>query len=123
MADVKAIYSISTAAPFTIAHELFTDGITVLASYLQLFDSVPSLANDQAHFVGRDEDLLDGAVTVHVRVEAGPVATLLHDLAQEPPGLPGRESQINPSSVRAKSTEAWLSALDMTNGLQCLHLC
>lgn len=57
-------------------------------SDLQLFDGLSFLADDQAHFVGGDEDLLDGAVAVHVAVEAGTVAALLHDLVQQSLGLP-----------------------------------
>lgn len=48
--------------------------------HLQLLDGVPSLANDQAHFAGRDEDLLDGAVALQLAVEARPIAAALHDL-------------------------------------------
>jgi len=75
--------------------ELFNAGgiaaITMawLASYLQLFNGLPSLADDQAHFVGGNEDLVGGAVGHHVRVGAGPVATLLHDLVQQTLGLTG----------------------------------
>lgn len=54
---------------------------------LQLFDGLSSFADDQADFVGGDEDLLDGAVTVHVTVEARTVATLLHYLIQQPLSL------------------------------------
>lgn len=54
---------------------------------LQLFDGLSSFADDQADFVGRDEDLLDGAVAVHVAVEAWAVPTLLHNLTQQPLGL------------------------------------
>lgn len=54
---------------------------------LQLFDGLSSFADDQADFVGGDEDLLDGAVTVHVTVEARTVATLLHYLVQQPLSL------------------------------------
>lgn len=64
------------------------------ATNLQLLDGLSSFADDQAHFVGRDEDLLDGAVAVHVAVEPGPVPTLLHDLAQQPLGLPAGEQVI-----------------------------
>lgn len=58
---------------------------------LQLFDGLSSFADDEADFVGGDEDLLDGAVAVHVVVEAGAVATLLHDLAQQPLGLTAKK--------------------------------
>lgn len=54
---------------------------------LQLFDGLSSFADDQANFVGRDEDLLDGAVAVHVAVEAWAVPTLLNNLIQQPLGL------------------------------------
>lgn len=54
---------------------------------LQLFDGLSSFADDQADFVGGDEDLLDGTVAVHVAVEAWTVPTLLHYLAQQPLGL------------------------------------
>lgn len=57
-------------------------------SDLQLFDGLSFLADDQANFVGGDKDLLDGAVAVHVAVEAGTVAALLHDLVQQSLGLP-----------------------------------
>lgn len=53
---------------------------------LQLFDGLSSFADDEADFVGRDEDLLDGTA-VHVTVKARTVPTLLHDLAQQPLGL------------------------------------
>lgn len=56
-------------------------------SLLQLFDGFASFADDQANFVGRDEDLLDGTVAVHVTVEAWTVPTLLHNLTQQPLGL------------------------------------
>lgn len=61
-------------------------------SDLQLFDGLSSFADDEADFVGGDEDLLDGAVAVHVVVEAGAVATLLDDLAQQPLGLPATKT-------------------------------
>lgn len=47
---------------------------------LQLFDGLSPFADDEAHFVGWDEDLLNGAVAIHVVVKAGAVAALLHDL-------------------------------------------
>lgn len=49
---------------------------------LQLFNGLSSLADDQADFVGRNEDLLDGTVTIHVIVEAWTIPTLLHNLTQ-----------------------------------------
>lgn len=68
----------------------------VTHSYLQLFDGLSFLANDEANFVGRDEDLLDGAVAIHVAVEAGAVTTLFHDLVQQSLGLPvGRRGADN----------------------------
>lgn len=63
---------------------------------LQLFDGLSSFADDEADFVGGDEDLLDGAVAVHVVVEAGAVATLLHDLAQQPLGLTAKKQNLSP---------------------------
>lgn len=55
---------------------------------LQLFDGLSSFADDQADFVGGDENLLDRTVAVHLTVEAGTVPTLLHNLTQQPLGLP-----------------------------------
>lgn len=68
----------------------FSDAFTVtglLLPDLQLFDGLSSFADDQADFVGRDKDLLDGAVAVHVTVEAWTIPTLLHNLTQQPLGL------------------------------------
>lgn len=52
-----------------------------------MFDGFSSLADDQADFVGRDKDLLDGTVAVHLTVEARTISTLLHNLTQQPLGL------------------------------------
>lgn len=53
-----------------------------------MFDGLSLFADDQANFVGRDKDLLDGAVAVHVAVEAGAIPTLFHDLVQQSLGQP-----------------------------------
>lgn len=60
----------------------------MFSSDLQLFDGLSSFADDEADFVGGDEDLLDGAVAVHVAVEAWAITALLHNLTQQPLGLP-----------------------------------
>lgn len=73
-------------------------------SHLQLFDGLSFLADDQANLVGGDEDLLDGAVAVHVAVEAGTVAALLHDLVQQPLGLPVGRRQVAFVSTDAAQT-------------------
>lgn len=64
-----------------------------LQADLQLFDGLSAFADDQANFIGRDEHLLDGTVSVHVVVEAGTVAALFDDLAQQSLGLPVRRSR------------------------------
>ena len=51
---------------------------------LQLFDGLSSLADDQPDFVGRDKDLLDGAIAVHVVMETWAIPTLLHNLIEQP---------------------------------------
>lgn len=57
-------------------------------SDLQLFDGLSLFADDQANFVGGDKDLLDGAVAIHVAVEARTITTLFHNLVQQSLGQP-----------------------------------
>lgn len=59
--------------------------------HLQLLDGVAAAADHQPHLTGRDQHLLHrGAATVAVSVETGPVSAALHDLDQQPLGLPAR---------------------------------
>lgn len=81
--------------------------LSVSCTYLQLFDGVPSLANDQAHFAGRDEDLLDGAVAVHLAVEPRAVPTPVHNLAQQPLGLPGGREGAQSTHVHKQPGHAY----------------
>lgn len=55
-----------------------------VAINLEVLDGVPSLPDDQAHFAGWYEDLLDSTGALQLTVEAGSVPTALHNLAQQP---------------------------------------
>lgn len=59
----------------------------MVLTHLQLLDRLPSFADDQPHFRGRDQKLLDCAVAIHIVVKARPIPTSVHDLPQEPFGL------------------------------------
>lgn len=72
-----------------------------------MFDGLSFLADDQANFVGGDKDLLDGAVAVHVAVEAGTIAALLHDLVQQSLGLPVGRRQVTSVKHRAAQTSSF----------------
>lgn len=60
-----------------------------------MLDGVPSLPNDQAHFARGDEDLLDGAIAIHVVVEARTIPTPLNDLTQQSLRLPKSSREEN----------------------------
>lgn len=55
-------------------------------SHLQLFDGVPSSANHKSDLTGRDQHLLHSGLTIAMETRA--VSAAVHDLDQEPLGLP-----------------------------------
>lgn len=62
--------------------------------YLQLLDGVAAAADHQPHLAGRDQHLLHrGTAAVPVAVETRPVSAALHDLDQQPLGLPVHRGQ------------------------------